>query len=518
VRQNELNTAPQPGSRFFKEAVIFYMARKKATSSDRVTESLFDISRTKQVYTSGLRLGDRPTSVDPLRHYSQSLRTGQRMDTELLRSLADTLPGQAAIGQIVDGVIAMEFHVIPPEESKDDPTVMEQARAIEKSIRRPNIEEHNNYRKFISAIVSDILVGNVAAIERKLPDVSYSEQPIWLWIVDYDRITVNPDWHPQVAGAEYRYWDTGGYGDHTRWKGLMDTDLFLIQRYSSSWRINPPSPIEVAFQTIVGWLGLTDFQSHTSSKATQEWMIDLGEVNAKELDAFREYFQVEVLQKGAVPIFGSRGGKGVSVVKLGAASDEGLYLKYQEMLLRMIALAFRLSPRDMNISEPDNRATAGIAADLSFQRAILPMARLIIEALQAEILDRFFPGFTISFLDTEPRNEKDEADTTVALYQGKIVKLDEARQRLALPPLPGEEGDVFFTDGSEAPTQPSSTEPEPLPVAPVVDIKPPARTKARGKEKEKEKEKEDIAIAARKRKTKKKPDESAPIQLSLFPD
>jgi hypothetical protein len=377
-----------------------------------------------------MRLGDRPAIIDPKTHYANSLSKAGRPSVQVLRALADTLPAQAAIGQIVDGVLAMPFGVSPPSRLKNDLQAREIAEGIEKSLKRPNREDQDNYRKLASAIVYDLMVSNVAAVEKKLADLSYAEQPIWLWSVDYEHLERNIDWSPQNAGVVPRYFDTGGSWRHDNWKPLLDSEIFLIQRTANSWRSTPPSPIEIAFRMITAWLGLTDFQHHTTSRATQEYLIDLGEVSKVELVAFREFFEVEVLGKGAAPIFGSRGGKGINVVKLGASNDSGLYMQYQEVLLRMIALAFRLSVRDMNLSEPDNRATAGVAAELSFQRGILPVAEIIADALQDKVVDFFFPGYQLEFTDVEPRSESDEAEVASKLFEKNIITLNEARARV----------------------------------------------------------------------------------------
>lgn len=410
------------------------MPRKKSSpepTPSRKTESFFAIEKRHNIYTSGMRLGDNLATIDPKTHYTNSLCNQYRPTTAVLRALADTLPAQAAIGQIVDGVLSMAFSVQPPEQLKNDLQARDIAASIEKSLRHPNREEQDSHRKFISAIVYDLMVGNVAAVEKKIADLSYAEQPIWLWAVNYDNIRHNIDWTPQLAGIVPRYFDTGGhYWDNTKWVPLLDENLFLIQRVANSWRSNPPSPIEIAYRMITAWLGLTDFQQHTTSRATQEYLIDLGEVSKAELVAFREFFEVEVLGKGSVPIFGSRGAKGIGVVKLGASNDSGLYMQYQEVLLRMIALAFKLSVRDMNLSEPDNRATAGVAAELSFQRGILPVAELVMETLQDKVVDFYFPGYQLEFVDTEPRSEADEANVASMLFEKNIITLNEARVRV----------------------------------------------------------------------------------------
>jgi Phage portal protein len=386
-------------------------------------------------------------------NYARSMSAGggkRRINLNQLRALSDTAPAQICITHVIDGVVAMRFEVVPPERLKNDIAAKQKAERIMRAITSPNKEEQPNYTMFASAIITDLLIGNVAAIERQfqaLPDepdpdpiVEDSQSPspeykklkqeVWQWAIDYARIQLNKDWTPQTSDTEPRYYDRGPTltADKDKWEPLMDWELYTIQRYSNTWRIRPPSPLEIAYEVISSWLGLSTYQSSTTSKAHQEFMIDLGPVSDAELKQFREFFRVEVQGHGQTPIIGTKGG-GLNVVKIGATSDDGLYLKYEEKILRLIALVFKLSPRDMNITEPDNRATAGVSADASFQKAILPMANTILEAFQTQVVDFYYPGYRLRFIDSEPRNEAEESTTAGELFEKDIITLNEARVR-----------------------------------------------------------------------------------------
>jgi hypothetical protein len=120
---------------------------------------------------------------------------------------------------------------------------------------------------------------------------------------------------------------------------------------------------------------------------------------------------------------------------------------YANTLLRLTALAFDLSMRDYNI-EPahDNRATAGVAADAVFQEAISPVASLISEALTYDVIDFYYEGYSHVYANTEPRNEKEEAERAGKLYKDYFLATrNEARQMAGLESI-GPAGD-FFADG-----------------------------------------------------------------------
>jgi hypothetical protein len=103
--------------------------------------------------------------------------------------------------------------------------------------------------------------------------------------------------------------------------------------------------------------------------------------------------------------------------------------------------------RSFNLTEHDNRATSGAAADATFADAILPMAINLREAFTVEVIDFYEAGYKFDYIDTEPRTQSDEANTSNVLYSGNIITRNEARLRVGEKPV-GDTGDTF-ADGSK---------------------------------------------------------------------
>ena len=97
-----------------------------------------------------------------------------------------------------------------------------------------------------------------------------------------------------------------------------------------------------------------------------------------------------------------------------------------------------------NITEPDNRATAGVAADASFQDAILPYSLTMQDHWNEEVVGHYEPGFTCELSDTEPRGEDAEAQTAINIFQSGISNRNESRARVGLPLIEGDVGEAFF--------------------------------------------------------------------------
>lgn len=382
-------------------------------------------------------------NFDPATHYTNSQARQKRVSIEYLRAFADALPIYGARTRISNGIAAMPWTIVAPEDLNDSRQAAAQSSRIWNALQEPNVEETDSYSLFVKAVIHDLLVHNVAAIERLPGAKNDPKHPFWLWCIDPSRIHFNLEWTPQTDGIVPRYYDTQKSSDPNKWRPLLSRELFLVKYNSSSTEMIPRGPLEICYNMVVAWLGLNDYQFTTTSKASQEYILDIGQCTAAELREFRAYFQETV---GTLIIGRTAGNHPIEVKKLGARTDDELYLKYEEKILRFLALAFQLSPRDMNITSDDSYATADVSAQSSFQFAVLPLANCWFERLNKDIVDFFFPGYRVEPGDTEPRNQKDEAETAKSLYKDSvIISLNEARLRTGYESL-GEAGDTL-SDG-----------------------------------------------------------------------
>jgi hypothetical protein len=347
----------------------------------------------------------------------------------------------------------MPLSVSPPKEDTKKAGALKTADKIYRALQRPNRNpSHNLYNKMIRAIVRDMITIGFAGIERFPP--TDDNQAFWLFPLQavgsqgQAYLQVSSQWTPQTSRVRPLYYDHSVLPA----RPIFSEEAFLIQADASSFELIPPSPLETAFRMVQAWLGLSDFQQVTTSKSTTDYILFLAESSEEDLAAFRQFWQTEVIEGGKYPIAG--GSKDLKAVRTGAKSDEELYLEYGNYLLRIIALAFGMSPRDLNILEPDNRATAVVSADMTFQDAVLPTARCIVEHLQVEVVDFYYPGFVLNLADTEPRGGKEEAEIAIMLFSGNIITRNKALQKIGEQAV-GPQGDVyadgtiFYEDGKK---------------------------------------------------------------------
>lgn len=367
----------------------------------------------------------------------------------------------------------MPWTITPPEELKQDNDARKKAQELTKALSRPNQADQDLYSNFVKALIRDILVIGVAAVERQ-PGIK-GFQPFWLWAVPPESIHLDSNWDASREGVDPKFWyyenqhrRSFDYLDSNNWIPILSKNLFLIQHRSASDELFPPSPVASAYEHMNTWLNLDSYQGRMVNNPVRDYMIAIQDAGESELRLFREYWQVNVVGSGEVPIVGGK----VDVVKFGARNDEELFLKFSDYLAGLIAIEFGLSKRDYGIDPHDNRATMGPAADLAFQDAILPIATCIIENLNIKVIDFYASGYTLTLTDTEPRKESEEAQTASTLYTSQIITKDESRRRVGEKPL-AEGGDKFAEGGAGSAEPPPAIPGKP----PVISGKPPQKTK-----------------------------------------
>lgn len=388
--------------------------------------------------------------VDWRGNFQQSLNRRDRVKADDLRWMSNLVPVRKAIDRITNGVLAMPWQVLPPKKLIKDEAAIAKARALTKALRQPNREDHETYSALVQAIIEELLVLGFAGIERQ--PGSEDTQPFWLWLVNGEKLTMNPDWKPAVSGVIPRYFDCSKSSAAKDAVPFLDSELFLIKLKSTAHSLVAPSPLEVAYQLLNAWVGVGNFQSETVKRGTRSYLLSIEgeEIDEEILESFRTYWRTNVEGRGEVGIIGGK----VNKIDLGSKTDEELYPKYTEYLLRMIALAFGLAARDFNITEPDNKSTAEVASDASFSQAVLPMARCINENLGLKAIEHYAPDYCLDYADMEPRGEKAEGESAQGLYEKGLLTRNEARSRIGQESLPN--GDLFSDGGGikkdDAPT------------------------------------------------------------------
>jgi hypothetical protein len=384
-------------------------------------------------------------------HFNRSLSGGRkRLTPQQLVAISRTPIFSRAIERISTGVAAMPTIVTAPEdEDLHEKDIKNTVKRIQKAVRQPSAGWHDTYTKFIKAVIRDLLIFGCSLVERQEP-LDDESQAFWLWPVNVQNVKLDPRWEPHYQEFP-RYWYCPPNTQEHDWKPLFDENAFLITARASSFEVVPPSPVELAYKDVCAWLKLHEYQNETVGNAVRDYMINLKGAQQEEVDAFREYWENEVVQNGIIPIVGA---EGVDVVKFGARNDEELYPGYAEFMVGLIALEFGLLKSDFGYVDHANYSTADIASQQSFQEGIRPIADCTTEHLELKAVDFYYPGYGFALSDRNPQKEKDEADRSNVLFGGDIATKNEAREMNGLDPVPG--GDKFKSGSSSTDDEPEA--------------------------------------------------------------
>jgi hypothetical protein len=402
---------------------------------------------------------------DPVREtrpYPQIMQLGLRNNHQKylykptprnLRYFSHAPFARRAINAIKNPIKMLEWEIVPDDGIDLNSELEKQIELATVCFRHPNNDD--SFMTFIEQITEDYLIG-ASATELQLG--GDANRPLWMYPVDGLSIQIFPAWTGQKN--EPRYAQVVGYG--TAFGGgvvaeLRNDELMYIRPNGSTATPFGFGPLEIAFNTINNILGVAEFAGRVASNQRPSILIDLGEGADRDyLNEFRAYWINEIEGMGKVPIVGMGGQgrsdekskRGADIKRLFPEGDSGMYLEYQQFLLRTLAAAFDLSPQNLGIEADVNRNTSEVAEDRDWNQAIKPTAIHLQEHLTREVLHGKL-GFSLlgfRFKGLEREDELANAQIYKLRYEGNAITPNEYRERLGEPPIENEFGDDTYAD------------------------------------------------------------------------
>ncbi len=380
-----------------------------------------------------------------------SIGTAGRMDKKRpaikgtatnLRYFSRTVHARRAINAIKNPISQLGWEVAPIPGVKMSRELERRAEIAASCLDHPNADD--SFRTLIEQVIEDYLGVGAGAIEQQLG--AEENRPLWLWPVDGQSIRIFPGWSGERNEA--RYLQVLGYGNIGMEQGvpLLNDELIYIRANPSTATPYGYGPLEIAFNTISRKLGVADFAGNMATNARPQNMLYFEGADKGWVDAFRSFWRNEIEAQGVVPIVG--GNSEAKVLALHGGNDDALYLKYQEFLIREIATAFDLSPQNLGVERDINRNTSETAEDRDWDQAIKPLANLIAEHLTREALHGKLGFYQLQFrfVGIDREDEKATAEIYEKYYKNNAITPNEQRERLGLPPLVSEWGDMTAAD------------------------------------------------------------------------
>lgn len=314
-------------------------------------------------------------------HPFGGLRTNQpliRMHPKQLRNWADTSEWvRASVNHRRVQVSQAEWSIAPidPKAAYDQ----QLQAAISLLFLHPNPKQ-KTFRELIEPMIEDILVLDKGVAEKEM---NVRGLPIGLHLVDGATIRTKPMWSGDPNDPRYEWWPGGVYV-----ASLLDTQIIHMMANPTSHRVDGFSPLEALKATIDADLEARDFNKRMVSQTSPNGILHLGEnVTEPAVDAFRVYWDAEVAGNKQMAIVG--GVKNPQFIRFGQTAREMQYMQWQVYLLRKIAAVFGIAPQDLGVAFDVNRASAQTQQEISEDRGLRPLLRLVEEQINAKVISDF---------------------------------------------------------------------------------------------------------------------------------
>ena len=149
---------------------------------------------------------------------------------------------------------------------------------------------------------------------------------------------------------------------------------------------------------------------------------------------WQHYWENEIEGYGKIPIIG--GGKQPSVFNFSNGGEDQLWLKWQEFLIRVIAMSFGLSPFKLGLERDVNRSTSEASQDSDWA-TIAPIANTIKDYLTHWLLWYRLGWDDLEFVwNIRTADELRQAEILAEQWNSDGIYVDELRKVYERPPLP----------------------------------------------------------------------------------
>lgn len=367
-----------------------------------------------------------------------------------LRYFSRTPLPRRAINAIKNPIKMLDWEIVPIDGVNEwNSELKRQSEIVNTCFQHPN--ESDDFQSMIEQVIEDYLIG-AGVLETQISGDPL--RPLWMWPVDGLSIQIYSDWNGSPAQAHYA--QTVGYGSEFgggQIKALRDDEILYLRPNPNTATPFGYGHLEIAFNTIARMLSVQDFAGNVAGNRHPSIGLDFPNYMPHELEQMRSFWQNDVEGQGKVPMFASRAGLDgkagdIKVMRFYPEGDDGLYLKYQEMLARELASAFDLSPQNFGIERDVNRSTSEVAEDRDWDQAIKPIANDIAKALTRHCIHKKL-GFSKLRFRWVAMDREDELNTAKILdirYKNNSLTPDEIRERFGEPPSDHQWGKMTYAD------------------------------------------------------------------------
>ena len=335
--------------------------------------------------------------------------------------------------------VGTQAHDVEPPPTEEQ---AQRIRAVTEMFLRPNNEQ--NWHEFLEQILEDLLCMGAGPFE--VEDNASDDRPLFLWPVDVQSVRINTLWHPGLE--TYRYSQGRGYmfgsigtTDDVR---LLDTQLCYPKLNSRTSTPFGFGYLETAYEAINAFIGAFSYAERRASNATPNFGLFLGEnLSPDQVRRWQHYWENEIEGYGKVPILG--GGRQPTAFSMAGTGQDQLYLQWQQWIVRIIAMAFGISPMKMELSQDVNRSTATQQSSDDWA-TVAPVANIVRDTCTHWVLWKRLGYTDLEFTwQVRTTDELRQAQILAEQWDMNGITVDEIRQVYERSPLPDGLGNLTKT-------------------------------------------------------------------------
>lgn len=163
----------------------------------------------------------------------------------------------------------------------------------------------------------------------------------------------------------------------------------------------------------------------------------LGQVNQRDVEAYRQYLQSELMGNFHRPAI-MAGGQEAKVLNLKDSTNRDMeFMEYMKFMARLLAAAYGLSGQDIGLTDDLNKAIADTQKDLSSRKGYASTLHLLKEVFNQEIIWKDFGYEELEFdwVADDMMDPKEQSDMNKSNLEAGIVTINEARTKLGFQPF-----------------------------------------------------------------------------------
>lgn len=351
----------------------------------------------------------------------------KRLSAVKLRKFSETPVVRRLISYYRSQITRLDYTLVPKDGKKLTKAQEKQREALLNVLRTPNPDD--SWRSWLGQLIEDMLVIGWGVSEIK--KLRIGEQQHALYPVDGASIQVYTDWDGTPSRARYAQWDHKGTVVE-----FKNSDLMVMKHNP---RTNTPfglGPVEVAAMEIDYLLNAQAFAGRTAHSANPKKLLWLKGMSTEQINTIRGWWKQDVEGSGSIPILGGDGD--ASTQELGLVTDQNLFLKWQEMLIAIIADAFDADVQKVNLIVGINRSTGETLDDVTDESAIRPLAASVEQYINQYLLPLYGLGDTCEFRFqwVTSNSDRRKLSTVHQIYaQMDALTIDEIRAEMGKAPL-----------------------------------------------------------------------------------